>query len=75
VCARVDRAAGMQSLKRFLAVIFVTCFVLCVELALFYLKYLLFIPPTHTVCVARTILWMLGGSVAVREAFQYMDDA
>ena len=65
----------MQSLKRFLAVIFVTCFVLTVELALFYLKYLMFIPPTHTVCVSRTILWMLGGSVAVREAFQYMDDA
>lgn len=47
---------------------------LCIELTLFYLKFILWLPPTHPLIVARMIMLMLAGSVAVREAFQYVDD-
>lgn len=45
-----------------------------IELSLFYLKYILWMPPTHPLIVARTIMLMLAGSMAVRETFQYLDD-
>ena len=40
----------------------------------FYLKYLLWIPPAHTINVFRITLHALTGAVALRETFQFFTD-
>ena len=48
-------------------------FLLC-ELNAFYLKYLMWIPPSHVINILRLCLYFLVGIVAVREAYQLMSD-
>ena len=57
----------------------VTCFVLnlqflTAELNLFYLKFILWIPPPHFIMQARMALFLGIGAVSLNETFRYMDD-
>ena len=47
---------------------------LMAELNTFYLKFVLWIPPPHFLCLIRLVFLLLTGAVAIRETYQYMDD-
>ena len=47
---------------------------LIAELNLFYLKFILWIPPPHFLMQARLLLFLCTGAVALNETFRYMDD-
>ena len=47
---------------------------LMAELNLFYLKFILWIPPPHFIMKARLALFAGIGAVALNEIFRYMDD-
>ncbi|ORZ36429.1 phosphatidyl serine synthase-domain-containing protein [Catenaria anguillulae PL171] len=63
-----------KSFKNYLAVIGLLFFVLLAELNAFYLKFILWIPPSHPLNSARLLLVFLCGIPAVREAYQYLMD-
>ena len=44
------------------------------ELNLFYLKFILWIPPPHIINVFRAMLFLGIGAVALNETFRYMND-
>lgn len=48
--------------------------VLLAELNTFYLKYVLWVPPPHFLCLGRLIFIILMGGPAIREYFQFLDD-
>jgi len=63
-----------QSLGRWIAILgVITLYLLC-ELCTFYLKFILWIPPEHWINPTRLALYLLTGSVAMREFFQFFDD-
>ncbi|CAF3735743.1 unnamed protein product [Rotaria sp. Silwood1] len=62
------------SLKRWLATLLITCFLLLVDLGTFYLKFILWIPPPHFLCGIRLFLFFPACGVAVRETFEYLDN-
>ena len=64
-----------SSLKRWLAMLLITCMLFLVELGTFYLKFILWIPPPHFLCLARLLFFLLAGGVAMREVFEYMDNS
>ena len=47
---------------------------LLAELNTFYLKFVLWIPPPHFLCLGRLVFFVFMGACAMREGFQYMDD-
>lgn len=47
---------------------------LMAELNLFYLKFILWIPPPHFIMKARLALFLGIGAVGLNETFRYMDD-
>jgi len=47
---------------------------LMAELNLFYLKFILWIPPPHFIMQARMALYLGIGAVSLNETFRYMDD-
>ena len=47
---------------------------LAAELNLFYLKFILWIPPPHFIMQARMALYLGMGAVALNETYRYMDD-
>lgn len=47
---------------------------LTAELNLFYLKFILWIPPPHFIMQARMALYLGIGAVSLNETFRYMDD-
>lgn len=47
---------------------------LVAELNSFYLKYVLWLEPPHVLNLARLMLLIFAGAVALREIFQYLDD-
>ena len=47
---------------------------LMAELNLFYLKFILWIPPPHFIMQVRMALYLGMGAVALNETFRYMDD-
>ncbi|XP_071831049.1 phosphatidylserine synthase 2-like isoform X1 [Apostichopus japonicus] len=63
-----------ESLNRWIFVILLVCFFLVAELNCFYLKFVLWIPPPHFVNFTRLILLVPVGAVAIREAYQYLND-
>ncbi|KAI8919140.1 phosphatidyl serine synthase-domain-containing protein [Powellomyces hirtus] len=65
---------GTKTFKNFVAVIGLLYLVLQSELNAFYLKYLLWLPPSHYINVWRLIYYFFMALPAVREAFQYMTD-
>lgn len=62
------------SLKRWLAVCGIAAVFLMAELNLFYLKFILWIPPPHFIMQARMALYLGIGAVSLNETFRYMDD-
>ena len=62
------------SLKRWLAILIIACLLLLAELGTFYLKFILWIPPPHFLCIARLLFFLLAGAVSMREAFEYLDN-
>lgn len=66
--------AASRTLKGYLVVVAVVSLFLMDELNVFYLKYLLWIPPPHWIVQTRVLLHALMGTVAVRETFQFFTD-
>ncbi|ELU10107.1 hypothetical protein CAPTEDRAFT_93305 [Capitella teleta] len=64
----------ISSLGRWFGMLGVISMFLLAELNTFYLKFVLFIPPPHFLCLGRLVLFLFWGSVAMRETFQFMDD-
>ncbi|XP_038051851.1 phosphatidylserine synthase 2-like [Patiria miniata] len=62
------------NLTHWLAVLGIISMYLLAELNTFYLKYILWIPPPHLLNWLRLVLYVLVGSCALRELFQYMSD-
>ncbi|CAH3024348.1 unnamed protein product [Porites evermanni] len=62
------------SLTRWLAVCGITALFLTAELNLFYLKFILWIPPPHFIMQARMALYVGMGAVSLNETYRYMDD-
>ena len=63
-----------SSLKRWLFMICLVAFFLTAELGTFYLKFILWVPPPHFLCIGRLIFMWLVGAVAMRESFEYLDN-
>ncbi|KAJ3090084.1 hypothetical protein HK102_004705 [Quaeritorhiza haematococci] len=63
-----------RTFKSFVAVLGLLYLELQCELNAFYLKYLLWIPPSHYLNVWRLILYFFMCIPAVREAYQYLTD-
>jgi len=63
-----------KSLTRWLGVLFLICFLFLIELGTFYLKFILWIPPSHYFCIARLLFFLLIGAVSIREIFEYLDN-
>lgn len=66
--------AATKTLKGYLVALGITGMFLADELNVFYLKYLLWIPPPHWINTARITLHAFMGAVAVRETYQYFTD-
>ncbi|CAH8451982.1 unnamed protein product [Dicrocoelium dendriticum] len=62
------------SLKRWLGTLFLCAVILLAELNAFYLKYVLWIHPSHMLCLTRLMFALLWGGPAIYEYFQFMDD-
>lgn len=62
------------SLKRWLFMLILLVFFFLAELGTFYLKFILWIPPPHFLCLGRLIFMWLVGAVAMRESFEYLDN-
>jgi len=63
-----------SSLKRWVSMLGVIGYFLLAELNTFYLKFVLWIPPPHVLCLGRLVFFLFVGAVAMRETFQLMDD-
>lgn len=63
-----------ESLKRWLYMLVLVCLFFIAELGTFYLKWVLWIPPPHFLCLGRLIFMWLVGAVAMRESFEYLDN-
>ncbi|PAA93971.1 hypothetical protein BOX15_Mlig025942g2, partial [Macrostomum lignano] len=64
-----------KSLKRWLLVLLLIAMFLLAELNTFYLKWVLWLPPPHPLCMARLVFILCMGATAIREIFQYTDDS
>jgi len=47
---------------------------LVAELNTFTLKFVLWIPPPHFLCLGRLVFFLFWGAVTMREVFQFLDD-
>ncbi|KAL5007110.1 hypothetical protein ScPMuIL_015916 [Solemya velum] len=63
-----------SSLKRWTAMLFIIAIFLLAELNTFYLKFVLWVPPEHYLCLGRLVFFLFMGAASMREAFQYLDD-
>ncbi|KNE64286.1 hypothetical protein AMAG_09316 [Allomyces macrogynus ATCC 38327] len=63
-----------RSFGNYVGVLALLFFVLLAELNAFYLKFILWIPPSHPINILRLLLVFLCALPAVREAYQYMND-
>ncbi|KAK6184097.1 hypothetical protein SNE40_006629 [Patella caerulea] len=62
------------SLTRWSSMIVLIAIFLIAELNTFYLKFALWIPPEHWLCLGRLVFFLFMGAAAMRETFQYLDD-
>lgn len=63
-----------SSLKRWLYMLLLMSFFFTAELGTFYLKYILWVPPPHFLCLGRLVFMWLVGAVSMRETFEFMDN-
>ncbi|CAF1529748.1 unnamed protein product, partial [Didymodactylos carnosus] len=64
-----------SSLKRWCAMLGIITMLFLAELGTFYLKFILWIPPPHLLCLGRLLFFLLAGGVAMREVFEYLDNS
>lgn len=60
-----------RSFRRFGCLVFIICLLDAVQLSVFFLKYALWMPPTHWVVTTRTLLWLVLAIPACREFYQF----
>ncbi|XP_066275784.1 phosphatidylserine synthase 2-like [Branchiostoma lanceolatum] len=60
--------------KRCLVVLLYIASLLIMELNAFYLKSVLWIPISHSLQLARLVLYLIGGAAVSRQVYQYLDD-
>lgn len=60
--------------KRWIMMLNTIVFFSIAELNTFYLKFVLWLPPSHYINLLRLILFLFMGAVAMREQYQYIDD-
>ena len=63
-----------KTLKRWLSVILLCVLFLQCELNLFYLKFILWIPPPHGLMLARLLIFCLAGAAGCRDYYLYLTD-
>jgi phosphatidylserine synthase 2 len=63
-----------SSFNHFASVVLIVTIFLQAELNAFYLKYLLWIPPSNPINTYRLIFFAIAGAPAIREAYQYLID-
>ncbi|XP_044115823.1 phosphatidylserine synthase 2 isoform X3 [Neovison vison] len=63
-----------SSLRRWLAVCGIILVFLLAELNTFYLKFVLWLPPEHSLVLLRLVFFVNVGGVAMREIYDFMDD-
>lgn len=63
-----------STITRWLAMLGVIVMFLLAELNTFYLKFVLWIPPEHYLCLGRLVFYLFMGAVSMRETFQFLDD-
>jgi phosphatidylserine synthase 2 len=61
-----------SSLKRFYAVLWYIVFLNLVDLSHFFMKYVLWIPPTHYILHIRIYLWGFLAIISTREYYEYV---
>ncbi len=66
--------AATKSFKGYVVVVVLCALLLASEVAGFYLKYLLWIPPPHPYYSLRSILYAFAGCASVREIYQFCTD-
>ena len=59
------------SFRRFACLVFIICLLDAVQLSVFFLKYALWMPPSHWVVMSRTMLWIVLAIPACREFYQF----
>ncbi|KAK3103672.1 hypothetical protein FSP39_020900 [Pinctada imbricata] len=64
----------LSSLSRWIAMLCVIAIFLLAELNTFYLKFVLWVPPEHYLCLTRLAFFLFMGAAGMRETFQYLDD-
>lgn len=69
-CCALGASAGPV---RCLQALCVVAAFLAVEVNVFFLKYALWVPPTHPLNTARLLLWLLVGAPAVREYYEFIE--
>ncbi|PAA60533.1 hypothetical protein BOX15_Mlig034026g2, partial [Macrostomum lignano] len=63
-----------KSFRRWVIMLMVIAMFLLAEVNTFYLKYVLWVPPPHFLCLGRLVFFLFMGATAMREVFQYLDD-
>jgi len=66
--------SSSKSFGNYLIVLSMLTLGLMTDLNVFYLKFLLWLPPNHMLLLYRTVIVSLATAPAVREAYQYADD-
>ena len=63
-----------SSAKRFLAVLWYIIFINLVDLSHFFLKYILYLPPTHDILHVRIYVWAFLAMITTREYYEYLSN-
>jgi phosphatidylserine synthase 2 len=63
-----------SSTKRFYSVLWFFVFMNLVDLSHFFMKYILWIPPTHYILEIRIYIWGLLAMISAREYYEYVVD-
>lgn len=63
-----------SSLGRWIKMLGIILVFLLAELNIFYLKFVMWVPPEHYLNLVRIFLLLFWGAVSMREVYQYLDD-
>ncbi|KAK1348884.1 hypothetical protein LUQ84_002029 [Hamiltosporidium tvaerminnensis] len=65
---------GATTFKNYIGILILVIINIAIELNTFYLKALLYLPPSHFLNVIRLVIHVLMGAVALREGYSYFSD-
>jgi phosphatidylserine synthase 2 len=63
-----------KSSKRFLNVLWYIIFLNLVDLSHFFMKYILWLPPTHDLLHVRIYIWVFLAMISTREYYEYINE-